>query len=454
MAISGYHNRHLLLHLFIISLMVHYGFTNGVHLWQFVTACFASFWLILRPTNIYIPLLAVFTTLADYLSTYPELSNHAVIQLFICLGIVFLLIYEGVLKKKYYFSNDSKTTFFRSVVFLIYFFSGFHKLNWGFIDSDQSCVHSLNFYVIRFLGLDSETTPLILTRSLQLATFFLELIVPIGLLFRRTCKLSVLFLFGFHAYLFAAGFAHFASVSVFMLAGCLLNYTESQTARNIQPRLKVYTIISFFAAVISFTFCNVKGNYFDDSGNLSRSFFISCSIYFTAFIYASNLFLKVQNPLRLNFRSLLSLKIFLPVFIIFLWGMEPYYGLSNRANMSMYSNMITMAGRDNHLLISTRCTKLIPFEEDYLQVLDVSSNFISKIGSNYKYYYYPLITFRYNASVWLKNIKDPVSVRIFYRGKEFIIPNLATSDFSRSRWYDRYFYYRPTPVRGYGVCVW
>jgi len=113
-----------------------------------------------------------------------------------------------------------------------------------------------------------------------------------------------------------------------------------------------------------------------------------------------------------------------------------------------------MIGRDNHLIINTRYTKLIPFEEDYVEVLDASLSFQNKIGSDYRYYYFPVITFRKRAADALKKIKEPISVKLLYKGEEIVIKDLRQSSWSHSKWYDRYFYYRPTPKRGYGVCVW
>ncbi|MFN5334255.1 MAG: hypothetical protein ACK5BV_03595, partial [Bacteroidota bacterium] len=73
----AYTNRHLLLHLLSVSLMVHYGFTGDFHPWQMVTATFAAVFLLFQPANLFWPLIAVGSTLTDYLINYPELSNHA-----------------------------------------------------------------------------------------------------------------------------------------------------------------------------------------------------------------------------------------------------------------------------------------------------------------------------------------------------------------------------------------
>jgi hypothetical protein len=432
--------------------MVHYGFTVDFHFWPMVTVTFAAIFLLFRPENIIWPLMAVGTTLTDYLVNYPELSNHAVIQFFICLGILFLVIQAVSTNNKPFFNSDQKSALFRYTVFLIYFFSGFHKLNWGFLDADQSCVHYLNGYVMRVLGVDSGIMPFWITRFMQMATFFIELIVPFGLLFSRTCKWAVFTLFIFHGYLFMAGFAHFASTSLFILPGCLLNFKNNEAANTIIPKLKPYIVISIFASVLCFVWCNVYNKKFLNH-ILSPSFFICCGIYLIAFVYAASLFWKIKVAAT-NLNAIAHYKILLPTIFIFLWGMEPYYGLSNRANMSMYSNMITMVGRDNHLLINTKYTKLIPFEEDWVEVLEASPSFKHSLGSDYRYYYYPVITFRKKAADALKKIKEPLAVTLRYKGENIFIKDLHQSSWSHSKWYDRYFYYRPTPKRGYGGCVW
>ena len=448
---STYTNRHLLLHLLTVSLMVHYGFTEHFSPWQMVAATTASIVMLFRPTELFWPLLAVGMTLLDYAVVYPELSNHAVIQFFICLGIVFLAVREQFTKKPF-FSADRKSSVLRATVFLIYFFSGFHKINYGFLDADQSCVHTLNGYIVRVVAGEHASMPLWLTRFMQLATFFLELIVPFGLLFARTCKAAVYSLFLLHGYLFMAGFAHFASVSMVILPACLLNYHNKDEAEKIRQRLKPYVYIAAIASVFCIVLCNMGDKKFEGQ-LLSRWFFLCCGIYFIAFLYGINLFRSVR-PVSIQKKAYRHYTVILPILFIFLWGMEPYYGLSNRANMSMYSNMITMAGRDNHLLINTKYTKLIPFEEDYVQVLEVSESFRRFFGNDYQYYYYPVITFRKRAADALKKMNEPVFVRLLYHGKEIVIDDLQKSPWSASKWYDRYFYYRPTPKPGLGICVW
>jgi hypothetical protein len=302
------------------------------------------------------------------------------------------------------------------------------------------------------LGGTDAIMPLPITRFMQLATFFLELIVPFGLLFSRTCKWAVFALFLFHGYLFMAGFAHFASTSLFILPGCLLNFNKNEDANKIIPKLKPYIIISAIASVLCFVWCNVYDKKFTNN-LLSPAFFICCGIYMIAFIYAARLFWKTDIAVS-NMGAIRHYKILLPTIFIFLWGMEPYYGLSNRANMSMYSNMITMVGRDNHLLINTHYTKVIPFEEDYIEMLSAPPSLQKYFGSDYRYYYYPVITFRKKAAEALTRIKEPVTVKIRYKENEIVIKDLKQSSWSQSKWYHRYFYYRPTPKPGYGVCVW
>ncbi len=448
---TSYTNRNLLLHLFTVSLMVHYGFTNEFYPWQFLTTLFASIYLLYRPVSIALPLLAVFVTLADYIFIYPEISNHAVLQFFICLGIVILALFAVFKAESSFFSASQKTALFRVIVFLIYFFSGFHKLNYGFLDSDQSCVNELNMYVSSVLN-KGDGLPLSVIRLMQLLTIFIELLVPFGLLWQRTTKWSVYVLFLLHGYLFMAGFAHFASVSLVLLPGCLIDFKSSFLAKNIRDKIKPYILIAAMASI----FCFVGCHFFDlryDGSKLSLFFFICCGIYFVAFIFGIRLFTSSQ-PTSFSFKQLISPKLVLPITFIFLWGMEPYYGLSNRANMSMYSNLITMQGRDNHLLINTKYTKLIPFEEDSVRILEISSNLKKYIGNDYRYYHYPVITFRRRASIWVKAIDEPVYVKLIYRSDTIKITNLKQSIWAKSFWHDRYFYYRPTPVKGYGVCVW
>jgi hypothetical protein len=449
---NSYANRNLLLQVFTVSLMVHYGFIPEYFPWQFVTTLFTSVFLIYKPTNLFLPVISVIVTLADYIFAYPELSNHAVIQFFICLGIMLLVVRSVLNFKTSFYTAEQKTALLRLIVFLIYFFSGFHKLNYGFLDWDQSCVNELNRQITYFSGVGEATLPKWIVRIMQLATLFVELIVPFGLLWRRTVKLSVFLLFVLHAYLFIAGFAHFASVSLVLLPACLIDFRSVAPLQTFKIKLRSYVFIAALASLVCFFGCHFFGLRYS-ADKLSVFFFICCGIYFIAFITAVDLF-RNYTPAAFSYKKILDLKVLFPVLFIFLWGMEPYYGLSNRANMSMYSNLITMKGRDNHLLMKSKYTKLIPFEEDCLQLLEVSPNLIRCFGRDYRYYYYPVITFRKRTNECLRTIQEPVYVKFIYKSDTISISDLRKSVWSASHWYDRYFYYRPTPVKGYGICVW
>ncbi|HMO31519.1 MAG TPA: hypothetical protein PKE63_12345 [Lacibacter sp.] len=452
-ATATYTHRHLLLHLFVVAQLVHFAFAPDqvpVVMGVLVVACIM---LLLRPQQLIWPLLGVGITLPEQLGKFPELANHATLELFISLGILFVVLRYAAGRRSPLFTPDEKSRLFCTSAVVVYFLTGFHKLNRGFFDADTSCALHINHYLFRYLGGDAESLPLWLIRSFQGGTLLLELIVPFGLLFARTRRWAVALLFGFHAYLCFFGFANFASFGLFFLSACLLPFDRPPAINALYKPLQRYTQLTVPLAATAYLVCNVGGLRFEGDG-LSLYFLGFSALFCLPYLWMAGRVLLTFRPVTRPAPAPVRFRAWLPALLLLAWGTQCYYGTTNRATLTMYSNLVTEAGRSNHLLINTAYTKLFHFEEDYLLLREVSPNLHRFTGTTYHQFSYPLVTFRRRAAHWAREVREPVYIRLQYRGQTYEIRDLSGSPFARERWYDRYLYFRETPLKGYGVCMW
>jgi hypothetical protein len=147
-------------------------------------------------------------------------------------------------------------------------------------------------------------------------------------------------------------------------------------------------------------------------------------------------------------------KLVVPVLVLFVWGIQSYLGLSNRANLTMFSNLVTDTSRCNHVIVNTAHTKLFYFEEDNVLIQNASPNLVPIIGKNYRFYSYPFVEFQNRMKIWSSRLKEPVQLELIYRNKHYQITDLNKNRFAKQEWYYRFLYFRETPLQHSGKCMW
>jgi hypothetical protein len=447
----GYTNEQLLLTLFTVCLLMHFGFAPDFLPFTVLLLAIACVALLFNPFDGFWPVVAVIAAMFQTGMKYPEVANHAALEFFISGGILFLVVRKWFGFKTPFFTPEQKSTLFRIVAFIVYFLTGFHKLNRGFLDPDTSCANEINLTLFRYFMNEGSSLPIVFIRFLQASTLFAELVVPFGLLFARTRTVAAVGLFFFHAWLCWFGFANFASFGLFFITGCLIDFRDHSFAKKIKPFLKIYIPVAVVAAVLAFAICNWGGKRLTGT-NLSP-YFLTLSVFF-GFVYVFAARLVILNQKQNTITYPFSWKVVLPAIFVFLWGTQCYYGISNRSNLTMYSNLITETSRSNHLLIHTANTKLFHFEEDNLRIQKVSNNLLPHAGAVYAQYIYPKVLFRNRMKQWAEVVKEPVYIRVLYQNRIYEVRDLQSNPFMQSKWYDRFLYFRETPEKGVGYCMW
>lgn len=442
--------RQLLLVLFTASLLMHFSFAVEAHFIALSAAALGCISLLINPQHRILPLLAVAVAVVQNALGYPELANHATLELFMGCSLFVLLAVERIRNKGQLLSSVALGQIIRTSAFVIYFLTGFHKLNWGFLDHDTTCANEMNLYLLRHFTPEGFVLPLAVTRIFQVGTLLAELVVPFGLLFVRTRLVAVVLLLLFHAWLCFLGFANFASLGLLFLTGSSI--TVQQLKRiHIIPLLRKYMAAVLVIGLSAFFICNLGGKRMQ--GTEPSLWLVGIAALFSPVL----LFMGQQLFSGYNRNEQELSKPgwrWVPAACFLLWGTQCYWGLSNRATLTMYSNLITEAGRSNHLLLNTRYTKLFRFEEDKVLIRSVSPNLLALTGANYQQFSYPMVLLRKRAAEWAATAKGPVRLELEYNGAVYVIEDLKTDPLLKKRWYDDYLFFRETPLEGLGGCYW
>lgn len=441
---------HFLLQLFSAALLLHFAFALKFLPVHFGLLLLLNLAIAFFPENRYLPLVSIGVGLTYSLSAYPALANHSAIALFVSLGVVFLWVRSYFVKRPF-LEPAQYNTLFRYAVFAIYFLTGFHKLNYGFLDPDTSCANAVNYNLFLIVFGSDFRIPLAGTRLLQGATLFVELIVPFGILVSATRKWAVLILLCFHLYLSLCCFSNFSSLGLFLLTGAWMNLREEESPLRLTRALRVYLCFALVSSLVAFVWYHLLGVHYKE-GQISVPSFTASVLYAFGFTYFSMQLLKMAFADAAS--GPFSLKIAVPVLLLVFWGMQSYLGLSNRANLTMFSNLISDTSHCNHVFVNTVHTKLFYFEEDKVLIKNASNNLIPLIGKNYRSYSYPYIEFQNRMKIWSSKLKEPVQLELVYQNKWYQISDLSSNAFKKNKWYYRFLYFRETPLQNAGNCMW
>jgi len=386
---------------------------------------------------------AIITALTILLPLFPRLANHSNLEVFICIISIGMLLAKLLFKLKLPRPHTVNLTF-RLFLITIYFIAGFHKLNSGFFNADGSCSATIGATFNQMLYGGDFRFPPVVTKGFQLFTFFIEMVVPFGLLFKRFRTACVVLLACFHFYLSLYGFANFSAFAAFLITGSILNLEQALPA-GVLKGLRYY-ILFCVPAVVG---CYVISRF--NLGGIGE-IKVYCGVVFNVgwVIYFYYL-LRYNTATTLHF----TFSWWQPATVVLagMWGLQCYAGLSTAGTLSMFSNLITLKGRSNHYLIDTNKTKIWDFEEDNVTIIEIPNKCTWNNGKPLKGYILPTIEFKSSVKKWSARYNEALPCTLVYKGRKLFIPDLRTSQFNKTEWWYRYLYYRRIPVEG-NECQW
>jgi hypothetical protein len=243
---------------------------------------------------------------------------------------------------------------------LLYFLSGFHKLNADFFDPVVSCASVLYRGLRAGLPVlpDSEVTgPLAIG-----LTILLELGLPVLLLVSRTRRLGVAAGILFHILMAAAGYPRFSAIGIALLVLFLPSLPRPG------PAFRAAVVATLLAASVLVP--------------AQRDvLFLWATLGFCVGLLALCL-VPIEATSRegtsVSWRP--ALPAFLgPVLILFA-GVTSYLGLGTDRALSMYSNLRTEGGRSNHFLIPAGL-QVFSYQRDLVEVLQSNAAPVARLAS-------------------------------------------------------------------------
>lgn len=434
-------NPHVVVLLILLNtaLIMNFNFVVWQNLFSILSLSISIIMLIYK--RFFIGYLLHFLLFSYYLLPhFPRMANHCNIEL-VVLGCFFIMALFYILKNKPLLSNQSITLLCRTTLVWVYFYAGFHKLNSGFFSTCYSCA---NFVHVQFLknitGHDYILDPNVLL-LLQVATIIIEMIVPFGLFHQSTRKITVCILLFFHGYLSLIYYADFSALAVFLLFGSVANFEDKKTEYQ---KTSLYVIISILAILI-------RSMLLHANTTLANQCFIFGIIYnigLTTWVFYNFVhFKKLKNTFTKKHYTIA----FIPFVIISLWTLKTYIGLGNCANLTMFSNLITLKNESNHFLIDTKNTKLFQYEEDYILILSIKG---LKYKTGLEHQRLPIIEFKYLSSKWIKQNHEKISVLYQYQNKTYLISDLKKHEYSKSDWWYQFVFFRKIQPINKNKCIW
>lgn len=378
-----------------------------------------------------------------FIEKFPRLANHGNMEFLVEIGILTLLLCR-FFDLKFKIPPRLIGYLFRVSVVSIYFYTGFNKLNTDFFNPCVSCVNEINNYILgNFIG-TKITISEYYSSLFQYATIAIEMILPFGLFFYQTRKGSAILLLMFHFYLNFAVYADFSALALFLILGSILDFESKEVNKKWIQSVKFYIGFTVLAFVIRQLLIKYHFNpyYF---GCIEGSIF---NIGWFIFLYS---FFKNYESKIYSYERNFSLPLSICFIFVSFWTLRSYIGLGNSGNLTMFSNLNTEKERSNHLLINTKYTKIVDFEEDNVLILELHDT-LKKL--NLVHHKIPITEFQFLSKNWSNSYKIKLHCVLVYKKDTIKIDDLKTSPFIETKWWYKYLYYRKIQTQGPNKCQW
>ena len=377
---------------------------------------------------------------------FPGLANHSNIILFVCLFLIPLQLRRCLKEDAETQTNETVATL-RWVVLVMYFFTGFHKLNEDFFDPTVTCAFDKMEDYLSLFRLQVEDLPMWMQGIVPASVVVMELVPPVLFLFRRTQKFGIAMILLIHALLAPVGFADFSSLGM-----SLLWLYVSADALNAMPNRRYFSAmaIAFIAMQLLFAIWRIPTRdevYNDIEGAILVLAFVPVwFMYFRA---------NVPGPAMHWPRPWLH-RAFL-VFMVF-FAMNNYLGLRTAGTMSMFSNLVTEGERSNHFLLGSNPIKVFGFQEDIVELVYIDPRIIGRYRRTlYRRNRVPRVEFDAILDRLRRRNFNQLRMAVRYDGKLYKTQDLVndtTFDFSVPWWQKKVFKFRVIQPRRPQKCAW
>jgi hypothetical protein len=377
----------------------------------------------------------------------PYIGNHGLLALLVDLTFVICTVLTifgaGRFDEEKIFSRFRPPAI--GLVFCLYLFATFHKLNWDYLDPQVSCASAFMDW-LRARSFTFLPVPGVWARTAVIyVSLGCEFLIPVLLCFRRTLFWGLLLAFTFH---FAIGYLIAWHFSALMYALLFLFMPTSLTAAVLKIKAELarpegrfrrfvgifLSVILFLGLVLPATISSkgiTAGNLaYDPEWNLITAMgwmvFLLYSLAAVSVLWSARKFRSLEEPggahfkLRIEFAGVLAMAVI---------ALFPYLGLSTASSFSMFSNLRTEGGSSNHLfmpvtqIFSDNLTDLVQIESISPVVFGVLP--IEEKPFGVEHPMYPWLQLRKMIDYARRYASNNIAVTYIRNGKRFVVTDAA-----------------------------
>ena len=381
----------------------------------------------------------VLSTLHYLSTTFPDVANHNNLFLLCNLALLAAILHSTLAPRDGRGHGDffeaSKAPL-RVTLALVYFFTGFHKLNWDFFDPMVGCAATFSKSLLQLVLMP--TSPVRVTSAVRdvalpefaivgMAVFVLVWELGSGLaLWLRRLQLPILLVcLAMHLVLAQLAFFDFSSLAfalfLVFVPGAYWNLITESPIRVGPIRLRrdmAYLIINAIAAVAAGILFAIYG-YREPVHRMQGGLFALASIIFLwpwlRQILAKGRRVRWEGVPMWGAHVSRWWVVF-PLFIAF-FAMNPYLGLRTAGTFTMFSNLRTEGDRSNHWLLGSNPLKLWGYQEDLVEIVDIDSKHQGRF--RLANHLLPVVEFKKSIHQWREMGLDGLDAVFVYGGRVY-----------------------------------
>lgn len=387
---------------------------------------------------------------------FPRIANHATLMLFVSLALCCSLAVCALRNLPFPISLFKNGL--RGTAVVLYFFVGFHKINWGFLDPVYSCATWFHSRIETEVLNGAYQIPQFVITWSPTYVIVAEILVAILLIFQRTWLLGLIFALPIHLYVSLSGFTDFSSFMHAIMILFIPDWFWRELKTNRGKRKFVARSVNFYGigiiiySVFSIFALNVwHMNYWD--AELIKGIILNilvlefCLIVFVVWWSSrSRVDTTLSWPEWKNWHSV-------PIVLIFFWGGLPYL-FGSQGSLTMFSNLVTEKDRANHLILDPAWTKIVDFEQDLIFVRGFDSAIRIQNRGDLQGYFLPESEWRWSVSRAAQNADSPIGVTIEVDGQRQHLPDIVKSEFSTPLPISHFLSFRKIDPIGTAKCRW
>lgn len=256
----------------------------------------------------------------------------------------------------------------RVILLLFYGFAAFAKLNTGFLDPVTSCGLFYANQGLGEVGLGPISPSSWAGWVMSWGSVLVELAIPVLLMMRRTRAWGALAAISFHGVLSLDLAQHFYDFTAVLLPLFVLFLPDVFAARfeslGAMIRPPARPLLSGVAVVVGLavTIANVTPLTEASAWFLVRGSFLWWTPYLALVVWSAA---GALGPVRLRWRLVPAAAAVAA--LVALNGLTPYLELKTAYGWNMYSNLVTVAGESNHLLVPST----LPLRDGHVDLVEI-----------------------------------------------------------------------------------